>query len=151
MFLSCPDVSKGRRTFTCPSVDTITFRIGLLIVLCHPSLMTQKLISLYMGVRICMVSCCSRASVAGRFFCVHVFLLDKEGKVVLPVQPKKESWSCCDLLPLEAMCTVMVSKQSCKQGNHPILRGDHRTIPKKKFTKIMIFLGFSSIFPRLLW
>ncbi len=29
----------------------------------------------------------------------------------------------------QAMCTVVVSKQSCKHGNHPILRGGHRTTP----------------------
>ena len=73
--LSCLDVSKTRRTFTCPSTVSITFRIGLLFVFWHPSLITQHPISLYMGVRICMSSCYRRASVGGRFFCVHDFLL----------------------------------------------------------------------------
>ncbi len=41
MFLPSPDTSKARRTLTWPSVVVIKFRIGLLFVFCHPSLMTS--------------------------------------------------------------------------------------------------------------
>jgi hypothetical protein len=37
MFLSCPDASKARRTFMNPSDASGILRIGLLLVLCHPS------------------------------------------------------------------------------------------------------------------
>ncbi len=46
------------------------------------------------------------------------------------------------------MCVVLVSKTSCKDRNHPVLR---RVIAPQQeffFEKIMFFLNFSSIFPR---
>ena len=46
MFLSCPDASKARRTFMNPSDAASILRIGLLLVLCHPSPMKQAPISL---------------------------------------------------------------------------------------------------------
>ncbi len=52
----------------------------------------------------------------------------------------------------EAMYTVVVSKQSCKHGNHPILRGVNA--PHQEFlffTKNHDFSRFLIIFSRLLW
>jgi hypothetical protein len=46
MFLSCPDASKARRTFMNPSDTSSILRIGLLLVLFHPSPMNQAPISL---------------------------------------------------------------------------------------------------------
>ena len=46
MLLSCPDASKARRTFMNPSDAASILRIGLLLVLCHPSPMKQAPISL---------------------------------------------------------------------------------------------------------
>ncbi len=46
------------------------------------------------------------------------------------------------------MWTVMVTKQSCKQGNHSILRGGHRTIPRVFYfyEKSWFFSGFHRFF-----
>ena len=49
------------------------------------------------------------------------------------------------------MCTVMVSKQSCKQGNHPILHGVIEPYQKKKIDKNHDFSRVFIDFPRLLW
>jgi hypothetical protein len=46
-------------------------------------------------------------------------------------------------IPVEAMCAVVVNKTSCKDRNHPILRGV--IVPHQEFfflAKIMIFLDF---------
>jgi hypothetical protein len=51
----------------------------------------------------------------------------------------------------EGMCAVVVSKTSCKDRNHPILRGVIVPHYFFFFAKIMIFLDFYSIFTQLLW
>ena len=78
IFLSCPVASKARRTFMNSSDTVGILRIGLLLVLCHPSPIKESPISLSSGVKTHMDCCCRRSSVAGRILVVQVVLLGKK-------------------------------------------------------------------------